>query len=221
MFRWNKSPFGIRAFAIPMTFKNMLNRLYLTILILFIAPAVMRADILIYQGVTRQVTAGNGETLRAKFNIYNFIDTEQQMGFSIPYHNRNGVKTYQRGSTHPVEAVKVSNGRGKNSTVIMWPITREAEDPDNIAESLLMFGQDVSIQTGIRTISFPSVFDHTQISIEWRDSDSSYYHHTFKTRLLLNRSQTLRANTDNETLEQAADRFAEMLESQGYTFEEG
>lgn len=199
----------------------MLNRFYLTVFILFISPAAMLADILIYQGVTRQVTVGNGETLREKFNIYNFIDTEQEMGFSIPYYNRNGVKTYQRGSTHPVEAVQVSTGRGKNSTVIMWPITREAEDPNNIAESLVMVGQNVSIQTGIQTISFPSVFDHSSISIEWRGSDSTYYHHTFKTRLLLNRSETLRANSTNETLGQAADRFAETLESQGYTFEEG
>lgn len=203
---------------------SMLLSSRLLLLLLFTIPlAAVHADILIYSGVTSHVRLGDNETLREKTtNVYTLIDTESKQGFSIAYRNRGGVKTYQRGSADPEKVVvNLTVGKGKTATVIMWPIVREAEDPSNIAESLNMLGQDTTIDTGTRTIRFPAVFTHEQICIQQVDESPYYYHHTWTTRLLLNRAETRRANRANATLEEAADYLAKSLESRGYSFEPG
>lgn len=194
----------------------------LLLLLLFAVPlAAVHADILIYSGITSHVQWGDNETLREKSNVYTLIDTVTKQGFSISYRNRGGVKTYQRGSADPEKVfANLTVGNGKTATVIMWPIVREAEDPSNIAESLNMVGRDTTINTGTSTIRFPAVFAHEQICIEQVD-ESLFRHHTWTTRLLLNRAETRRANKANATLEEAADYLAYLLQARGYTFEPG
>jgi hypothetical protein len=201
---------------------SMLLSSRLLLLLLFAVPlAAVHADILIYSGVTSHVQLGDNETVREKSNVYTLIDTVTKQGFSISYRNRGGVKTYQRGSADPEKVfANLTIGKGKTATVIMWPIVREVEDPSNIAESLNMVGQDTTINTGTSTIRFPAVFAHEQISIEQVD-ESLFRHHTWTTRLLLNRAETRRANKANATLEEAADYLAYLLQSRGYTFEPG
>jgi hypothetical protein len=52
----------------------------------------LRADILIYEGTTTRVNSGGGHIYRAKFPIFTLIDTDNAIGYSIPYNNRGGQK---------------------------------------------------------------------------------------------------------------------------------
>ena len=181
----------------------------------------LRADILIYEGTTTQVTSGGGLVSRAKFPIFSLIDTDNAVGYSIPYYNRGGQKTYQRGNPNPVVKADLSISKGKSATVIMWPINRQAEDPANVAESLVITGRNAVINTGKGTLNFPPVLDYTSTSIAWDGASAQHLHFTFKCRLLLNRSLTQQSNKAGESLDQAADRIAADLEARGYAFEGG
>jgi hypothetical protein len=181
----------------------------------------LRADILIYEGTTTQVTSGGGHVYRSKFPIFTLIDTDNAIGYSIPYYNRGGQKTYQRGNPNPVVKADLSLGKGKSAIVIMWPINRQAEDPANVAESLVITGRNAAINTGKGTLNFPPVLDYTSTSIAWDGDTAQHLHFTFKSRLLLNRSLTQQSNKIGESLDQVADRIAAALEARGYSFEGG
>ena len=140
------------------------------------------ADLLIYEGTTSQVTAGGGRIARGKFPIYTLIDTELKTGFSIPYYNWRGQKTYERGGPQSFVHATLSIGKGKTSTVIMWPIARQAEDPANVAESLVVTGRNTVIDTGRGKLNFPPVLDYTSTSIASDEDTGAPLHFTFKSR---------------------------------------
>lgn len=174
-----------------------------------------QAALLIYKGTDKVNYLGPDRNQTLTWNVFLVVDYDTGNVGTISYLNFNRVKHYTSSTTTNLHFTVVTGSKGETYTAISHPLSQCALDEGFTIESALVQGANktLAVDTNKTTLSFPQTLSGDSHGCSASDARVVNINRVVS----FDKTNTLKSNNSNETLDDAVARLTAYVEQLGYT----